>query len=200
MIGMARVRRRRNGEPEEGAAAVEFALLFPIFAILTFGAISAAFVLWHMVAASQGVRDAARYGATLVISTAKPPPSGELSVSEWKTALVKVAAREAGFSDKNSDGVIDHADLADDEGVLCVAFVKGTAATHAQSTSSRTLDGSGGTTSDSPEPCIADDEAPDTANRVQVVVSRREEFNAIVYWLTFHPQQSSVQPYERKVK
>lgn len=50
---------------DAGAAAVEFALLLPLFTILVFGIISGGIVFNDKLALSQGVREAARYGATL---------------------------------------------------------------------------------------------------------------------------------------
>ena len=59
--------RRTRGD--DGAAAVEFALLFPLFVMLTFGMISGAIVLNDKMSLTHGVREAARYGATLPYSS-----------------------------------------------------------------------------------------------------------------------------------
>lgn len=62
--GVCALRDRRRPD-DAGAAAVEFALLLPLFTILVFGIISGGIVFNDKLALSQGVREAARYGATL---------------------------------------------------------------------------------------------------------------------------------------
>lgn len=59
---MRGVRWRRD---DRGVAAVEFALLFPVFAILLFGTISAGMTYEHDIALTQGVREGSRFAATL---------------------------------------------------------------------------------------------------------------------------------------
>ena len=57
--------RLRHAREETGAAAVEFAILLIPFVVLCFGMISAAIMLNDKLALTQGVREGARYGATL---------------------------------------------------------------------------------------------------------------------------------------
>lgn len=195
--------RRRPGRcDDQGAAAVEFALLLPIFVVLTVGSISAGIVFWHSISASQGVRDAARYGSTLPLTTAATPPANTYSATTWLDAVMGVALRESGIGDVNGDSTVDGADALQMDAQLCVAFVKGTASTHALATASKrwgggagaSAAGTAGTTA-----CVVSDGAPQTVDRVQVVFKRDEEFNAIFFQRDVTPEARSVQPYQRGV-
>lgn len=97
---------------DDGAAAVEFALLFPLFVMLTFGMISGAIVLNDKMSLTHGVREAARYGATIpydstntyafldtIRTTARGDSFGQIGTS---TATYCVAFRRL------SDGVYYH--------------------------------------------------------------------------------------------
>ena len=197
---MTKTLRRRHdpAAPDDGAAAVEFALLLPIFVLLVFGGISAATIFWHSISATQGARDAARYGATLPLSAAATPAPGELTINDWLDRVSQVALREAGVPDTNGNGVIDAAEVSALNGYACVAFVKGNTAIHLVNTKSKTISSaSGPATSD---PCIATDGAPPQSDRVQVVFKRDEQFQAILFSRKFTPQTSSVQPYQRGIK
>jgi Flp pilus assembly protein TadG len=55
--------RRRKGHPEEGASAVEFALVLPVLAALVFGIIGFGIVFAQQLSLSNFSRQAARYGA-----------------------------------------------------------------------------------------------------------------------------------------
>jgi Flp pilus assembly protein TadG len=58
--------RRRVGS-ESGAAAVEFALLLPLFAMLVIGLISAGFTFHSWLSSTHGAQESARFAATLSI-------------------------------------------------------------------------------------------------------------------------------------
>jgi Flp pilus assembly pilin Flp len=197
---MRAFRRDRSTRVEHGAAAVEFALILPIFVILVFGGLSAGIIFWHQVSSAQAARDAARYGGTLPISrsSSSPAPSGEYFIGDWLTALTSVALREAGIGDSNGDGVIDAADANQARMYVCVGFIKGTASTHTQPDAQMiTLNG---TSTQGTGQCIPSDGAPASSDRVQVVVKRDERFNAILLSRTITLDNSSVQPYERVIK
>lgn len=191
------VRRSVLPEPDRGAVAVEFALMVPIFVMLTFGALSAGTIYWHTISASQAVRDAARYGSTLPMSTLATPPPNTYTVDDWLTAVTQVALREAGIGDNNSDGAVDGADAAAVDAQVCAAFVKGTTSTHLLATKSKIT--GGGTGPASTAPCIALDGAPPEADRVQVLFKRDERFDAIFLGRNVTPQSTSVQPYQRVI-
>lgn len=55
----------RPRSDDRGAAAVEFALLFPLFLVICFGTISGGILFSDKLALTQGAREGARYGATL---------------------------------------------------------------------------------------------------------------------------------------
>ena len=57
MIGRIRPTRGRR---EEGAAAVEFAILVPLLLIITFGIIAVGLVLWSQITATHAAREAVR--------------------------------------------------------------------------------------------------------------------------------------------
>lgn len=189
---------RTGSSRDDGAAAVEFALLFPIFAILVFGGLSLGIIYWHSINAAQGARDAARYGATLPISLTVPPPTGEYSMAQWLTLVSDVALNEAGVGDSTGDGVINAADMAEIDAYLCVAFVKGAASTHTQATTSKVVSAATGPATTAP--CVASDGAPAAVDRVQVVFKRDEYFNAALIWKNITTETKSVQPYQRTIK
>lgn len=62
--GVHAVRHFRRRRDDSGAAAVEFSILLIPFVVLCFGMISAAIMLNDKLSLTQGVREAARYGAT----------------------------------------------------------------------------------------------------------------------------------------
>ena len=67
---MRRMQRRR---PDSGAAAVEFALIFPLLAAVLFGAMEYGWVLFQQFNLANAVRDGVRQGVT-VAQTASPDP------------------------------------------------------------------------------------------------------------------------------
>lgn len=104
---MSRFCRGRNPRRDErGAAAVEFALLVPIFVVLTIGMISAGFLFQQWIGITQGAREAARYGATLDVSAITPTPGP----SGWVSQVATVARDATGVS------------TADPGQVVCVAL------------------------------------------------------------------------------
>lgn len=60
-------RARHKGTDDCGAAAVEFALLLPLFAMLLFGMISAGFTFHSWLNSTHGAQESARFAATLSI-------------------------------------------------------------------------------------------------------------------------------------
>jgi Flp pilus assembly protein TadG len=175
---------------------VEFALLLPIFVLLVFGVISAGLSLWKHNTDVQAARDAARYGSTLPISptgTDTNCDSTTLSKAGFLACVQSIAVKEAGWPDVASVG-------AQDNGYVCVAYVKDTttAGAGAQVTSGRLL--AGNPTSDDPTPTVDanscyDDGRPD--GRVQVYIRRDGRFDAVFYARTWNMNTRSSIPYER---
>ncbi len=92
-------RKTRHTRDDRGASAVEFALLFPVFLLICFGTISGGIVFSDKLAVSQGVREAARYGATLPYD-----PSSSLSRTNF-LKTVQATAIEYDFELLGSAGV-----------------------------------------------------------------------------------------------
>ncbi|HEV2888768.1 MAG TPA: TadE/TadG family type IV pilus assembly protein [Frankiaceae bacterium] len=142
-------RRWRRGA-DDGAAAVEFALLFPLFLTLVFGIINMGFAFNQKINMTQASREASRYGATLSLA-ASNQSGGVLNgtVDTWLAKVQSVAKAAAG----------DDLDATSHTGVyVCVAYVSTT------QTKSLTQ-GTGGPASSAP--CYADGRTDD---RVQVVM------------------------------
>jgi len=70
-------RRRRN---QDGAAAVEFALLFPVFMVLALGTIAAGTAFSRQINVTQAAREASRFGSTYSITAAG-------SLTNWLNAV-----------------------------------------------------------------------------------------------------------------
>jgi Flp pilus assembly pilin Flp len=164
-------RRSRGRRRDDGAAAVEFALLFPVFVMITFGMISAGITISRQVNISQAAREAARYGATLSFASAGG------SVDDWLQKVQAAAVSAAGGD----------VDAAVGSRYVCVAYVGGSSATK-----SLTL-GGGGPASGSP--CY-DDSASVTGAHVQVVVRRESDINGVLFSFTTHVSGRAVTPYE----
>ena len=181
-------RRTDGGETDQGAAAVEFALLIPIFVMLTFGMLSAGLAFWHNIALTQAARDAARLGSTYPISNSPVP--GELTPAQWLDMVANVAAADAGWTDLT--------DIDSDNGFICVAFVAGSGPADV-STDVRTFGRSGnlpaGVVTGSGGQCFDDGDRPD--DRVQVRIHRDADFNAIFVGTTWDLNTRSSIPYER---
>lgn len=138
---------RPRRDAENGAAAVEFALLFPLFLVIVFGIINMGFGFNHKINLTQTAREASRYGATLSVAASGPGNSG--TVSTWLAKVTEVAKSAGGD------------DLADDRSgrYICVALVE------ADGTTTSLVTGTGGPASSAL--CIADGRSD---ARVQVVV------------------------------
>jgi Flp pilus assembly protein TadG len=182
---------------DAGAAAVEFALLLPIFVLLVFGGISVGMIYWHSISATQAARDAARYGATLEMSSTATVGDLDptLTTGEWLDAVTSVALHEAGIGDTTGDGDVTIADAQAANVYVCTAFVRGNA-----STPINTVSLSSSSFPASTDPCILTDGAPATADRVQVLVKRDERLNAVFFSRQLTTETRSVQPYQRTIK
>ncbi len=66
-------RRLPKRDGRRGAAAVEFALVLPLFVAILFGAIEYGWVFYQTFGVASAVRDGLRFGAT-VLQTASPDP------------------------------------------------------------------------------------------------------------------------------
>lgn len=130
---------------------VEFALVFPLLAMLLLGLMSAAVIYDADMQLTHAAREGARYGATV--------PQGQTFASgTWAQNVRKlVLEREGG-------------DLVASQ--VCVALVAGNPAVAVTSTH---------TTAGSTTPCFDDSAAGDIERRVQVSVNRTMRFDALVF-------------------
>jgi len=82
---------------ERGASVVEFALVFPILAILLFGIITAGLSYSHALGITNAVREGTRFGATTDASTA--------TGSTWSADVID-RVRESQFDDSTDESRI----------------------------------------------------------------------------------------------
>lgn len=191
---IARIARMRRRD-DSGAAAVEFALLLPIFVMLVFGVISTGLSLWRHISDVQAARDAARYGATLPVSAAGTDTncdSTSLSEDGWLACVQSVAVREAGWADAASVGTTG------DNGYVCVAYIKDTNPGSTGTVGNKRLI-AGTANPDDPIPSDANTCFNDgrSDGRVQVYIRRDGNFNAVLYGRTWKMDTQISVPYER---
>lgn len=157
--------RRRDST---GAAAVEFALLVPVFVMLAFGMFSGAVVAWQKIEVTQAARDAARFGSTY--------PIGDTTDLQ---PVADVAARQAGWASLAEVPTVDN-------GVVCVALI--TPSGNLRLTSGTWAGASGSR-------CFDDGSRSDS--RVQVYIQRTGEVDAVLYRGTPVLRSGTTMPYER---
>jgi hypothetical protein len=185
--------------PDGGAAAVEFALLLPIFVMLVFGGLTSGIAYWKHISDVQAGRDAARYGSTLPMADAGTDTvcgQAGIPVATWLTCVRDVAISQSA----NWNTV---ADLGTDTGYVCVAYIKSDIA-GATGTVPTTNLVSGTNGGDPPLPtaagtgstggCFLDNRHD---NRVQVVIGRNGSFNAVLLGRTWRMTSRVSVPYER---
>lgn len=91
MSDLSRFRRARG---DDGASAVEFALLFPLFVMLVIGTISAGFAFNAWLSVTHGAQESSRFAATLSLD------AGGGTMADW---LNQVADRAYAASNLNVD-------------------------------------------------------------------------------------------------
>lgn len=155
---------------EDGASAVEFALVFPLLAMLIFGGLTAGLALDARQQVNHAVRDAARYGATLP-STGAPCGAGS---TYFTCVRDRALAAAVGSMTLTRDG-------------LCVSLIAedDTASTayFGQSSGSATA------------PCYAETPAV-TGPRVQVRAEREAQLNVVLFHPTITMVAEAVSVYE----
>lgn len=145
--------RRRD---ESGASLVEFALVLPVFMMVVLGMLTGGLAYSRKLSIAQGVREGARFGATLPITASLP-------VDSWLT-------RVAGLAESSSDGELTATKPGQ---FVCVAYVPA-------SGSPRRRQEVGGSVAFTNATCIANDGRAGEA-RVQVVASRTSKLEALVF-------------------
>jgi Flp pilus assembly protein TadG len=77
---------------DDGASSVEFALILPLFVMLTVGTISAGFTFHAWLNATHGAQESSRFGATLSVEAAGG------TQADWLADVADRAAAAAGIS------------------------------------------------------------------------------------------------------
>ena len=154
MRGPSHRRRRRDAR---GASLVEFALIFPVFAMLLFGMITGGFALNDKQQMTYATREGARYAATV--------PAGQAFTSgTWATNVRDLLVAR-------SDGTLTAADV-------CVSLVQGSPGTVVTPTASYTTKADG-------TACIGGQTFPvttgDQGRRVQVTATKDAKLELIVF-------------------
>lgn len=178
----------RFAERDRGAAAVEFALLFPIFMVLALGLIAGGTAFSKQINVTQAAREASRYGATLDIQT-QPGASQAERTDAWLAAVDR-AARTAAGDQGNPIGGYDY---------RCVAFVQTDAAGNLSAQSRHSVNGAAGASGICPSTRAASDPASRIANTsyVQVVLSVDTRFFVLFINPRLQLDAISSTPYER---
>jgi Flp pilus assembly protein TadG len=175
---------RRKGR-DEGAAAVEFALLFPIFMILAMGTITSGMAFSRQINVTQAAREASRYGATYDISGITGGGNLATRTQTWMTAVDNALTQSAGNA-SNPIGGYDY---------RCVALVV-TDSSGIATSSSRYME-NGGSVSTGACPTTSTAAVPN-ATYVQTVLLRNVTFFVLFINPTIHVDAVSVTPYEGK--
>lgn len=146
---------------EAGASAVEFALIAPLFFMITFGMITGAIAFNQKNQMTHAAREGARFGATL------NPQDFATNQAGWAQEIIDVTI-DRSFGDL-APGVAGRG--------ICVALVDNNPATLVGAY--RGLDGAGPSTG----PCFSENlpAGSDPGERVQVLVQRSGELNAILF-------------------
>jgi hypothetical protein len=183
--------------PDKGAAAVEFALLVPIFIMLTVGSISVGLALWQNITVTQSARDAARYGSTLQLTKTAgtcPSTTSDVDVNCLVSQVRDQAIREAGWP---WDPLAPTTTLPNN-GYVCVAFVQGTASLGSVPTTRITV-GNRQVGDPASGACVDDTASGEVSkvDRIQVVVNRDASFNAVFFTRNWLLTSRAIVPYER---
>ncbi len=141
---------------ERGAALIEFALIFPLLAMLLFGTLTGGLVLNRRMAISEASREGARYGAT--VPSDQCTPVTVCSGRTWAQQVQNVAVSRAGGAVTASN--------------VCVALVAGPGSAPVPLSLAHT-------TKSTLSPCYVDNSA-DSDNRVQVVITFNDRIQAII--------------------
>ena len=154
-----RIRTDRAGGNERGAALVEFALILPVLAMITFGMLTAGLAFNRKMDLTHAAREGSRFGATLAVNTCTTgTPCG--TATNWQDYVQQIAA----------DRSMGDVSAIDDQ--VCVALVSGTSG-------GAVVDGH--TTNGNGSRCYPDT-STDSSQRVQVKLTRTgDSINGIFF-------------------
>jgi Flp pilus assembly protein TadG len=183
--GVRTVRHFRRARGDDGAAAVEFALLFPIFMILALGIINGGLAFSRQINVTQAAREASRFGATLDITVAGGMSNWLDQVDNAVTASAGNSANPIGGYTYRCVGIVTR-----DSGGAIVAAKTAYKQTYTGSASTKATSSATGCPSVTP-PRLG---SPSTA--VQVVLSRESQFFVLFINPTLQLDAQSYTPYE----
>jgi Flp pilus assembly protein TadG len=174
------MRHARSSDTDDGAAAVEFALILPVFMMLVIGMITGGILLNHKIGLTQAAREGSRFGSTLP----NPPAAGQ-SVTDWLTMVKDATVGSAG----------DDFTAGADNSSICVAFVH---SSDPAKTWHMNVDTTGTASAAISGPCWSDPAPINTDNRVQVDIQRDMTWS--IGLATWHPHidARTVIHYERQ--
>lgn len=165
---------------EDGAAAVELAVVLPLLVMMIFGIISFGFIFHDKLSLSDGAREAARFGATLPVTNFA---SSGVPMEEW---LDVIAARAVADATGSLDPGVPNR-------TICVAYVHPDGTAGVDSTKRRTEIGT--SIAYANVPCF-DDGRPNDERRVQVQLGRDIDFVVILASRTISLSAESVTRFE----
>lgn len=161
---------------DRGAALVEMALVLPLLLMLLLGIVSAGIAYNHQLSLTHAAREGGRFAATL-------PVKNFTTMGGWLDAVAQRTLDDAvGTLAPGTPGLF-----------VCVAFVHPDGTAALDSTASRIDDE--GTVTYPNAPCFTDGR-PSDERRVQVVVGRDVDFNAIVFQTTIALDSEAVNRFE----
>jgi len=170
---------RKWSRGNRGAALVELAIALPLLIMLLVGMVSAGIAYNHQLALTHSAREGGRYAATL--------PVTDLGMNAWLTEIVSQTIDDA--TGTLGSGVPGR--------YVCVAYVYPDGVSANDQTTRQVLSGSGPPATDVGQQCMAGgDGRPDTERRVQVVVARDIDFNAVVFSSTLTIDAEAVNRFE----
>ena len=156
---------RRRARGDRGAAAVEFALILPIFLTMVFGIITAGFAFERWLSVTFAAREASRFAATYPIPVDSSTNVQDLDA--WFLAVRTAAVESAGLSVGNTSEYFVCVKLWNETGP---GFIAGLSpSTSLPQSEQRTY----GTLATLATPSCTGSTIPD--NRVEVLVARRAD-------------------------
>lgn len=190
-VGGTQVTRRlRQMQADDGASAVEFALIFPIFMILVLGTIAAGTAFSRQINVTQAAREASRYGSTFDIASINAGAGSAAARTALWLSSVDGALTQSGGAATNPIGGYDY---------RCVAIVV-TDTSGVPTTGTTYMENGGTATPNTGKGCPSTSAAViKSTSYVQVVLSRNVQFFVLFANPTLHLDAVSTTPYEGKL-
>ena len=159
-----------------GAAAVEFALLLPVFVMLVFGIISGGLTFERWIGVTQSAREASRFAATYPVDAS--------NMSQWYLEVATAAAEGAGITIGTTDAATYF---------ICVSFQRSSTETAAAPPDGLATYGTLATASGSCTGSTVDE------NRVEVLIERSSAFDWVLGGSTVAVTGANTSRYEPRL-